>query len=129
MKPHRWTATGSAPLMSDQASRWAEAPDERIIDEPLEIGFDMVTCAVCLELREDVMDDECPGPPGGYEDDHLWMGRFVAMLTAEQADAWADPDLAFDPGYPRSVALICILCGADGDDAPSGCPERMLWKT
>lgn len=129
MKPHHWIATGSAPLMRDQASRWAEASDMRIIDEPLEISFDMVTCAACLELREDVTNDECPGPPEGYEEDHLWMGRLVAMLTAEQADAWVDPDQTFHPGYPRSVSLSCILCGADGDDARPGCPERMLWKT
>jgi hypothetical protein len=127
MKQHRWLALGAASMTTEQAKEWAGLTGAGIANTPLEVSFSTIVCVLCGEDYESAL-RECLGPLG--EDSrtaHLWQAFWTVPATDDEAEAWSDPDRDFNPGRPRSTAVICMLCGQGADSADEACPERAFW--
>jgi hypothetical protein len=127
---HRWIGLGGGLMSNEQAMQWGDAtPDAdgfTIATTDLEILLTSVVCAVCLSGYEEAL-ERCPGPPDDSRNEHLWQGFFTAPFTDEEAAEWADPDGDVQIGFPQSISVTCVLCGAAADDPGDRCEERALW--
>jgi hypothetical protein len=123
---HRWMGLGTARMSDGQAEGWSGLSG--VADDPLEMHLPRVVCVVCDAAYGETA-EECLGPQPGAHASHLWHVLLTIAMTDEEAETWADPDAGdLGLGRPRSVNVVCVLCGQPFEGADETCEERAFWS-
>ena len=120
---HRWVAVCHASFSDEQAEEWRGRAAGGVNETAFSLVITDIVCARCGASFTDST-DVCLG--GRVASGHRWAAVATISMSADEARDWYAEDRP-PVNLPRVLEVVCTLCGATTDGAPSTCPEREFW--